>query len=91
MRAIVNGKLYDTETANLVASHEHVEVGFLFFMTYGEGGAETQYAEHLPDGATRWGCAIRPITKEEAKEWVLAHSRDVEYRLFFGEEPKENK
>lgn len=105
MEVRINGKRYNTKTAWYVDSFcGNDDKGSFYyfyeelyqkrtgeFFIYGEGGAETQYAEHLPDGATRWGCAIRPITKEEAKEWVLAHSRDTEYKLFFGEEPKEDK
>ena len=98
----INGRKYNTDTAWYVGEyygnadrssfyyfHEELyqkRTGEFFI--YGEGGAAMQYAERLPDGATRWGCAIRPISKEEAKEWMKDHARE-KYKAYCGEEPEE--
>lgn len=98
MRAIVNGKLYDTETANLIASHEHVEVGFLFFIRqqlyitrdgeyflFGQPGGDSRY--RYEEAPRKWvaGWRIDPISYDEAREWLKENlNADYRYERLFG-------
>ncbi|MBQ6371948.1 MAG: hypothetical protein IJJ22_02370 [Oscillospiraceae bacterium] len=96
MRAIINGKAYDTATA--------VRMGFwsngrhymdpyskeetLFrkrtgeFFLLGQGGSETNYAERF--GKEWTGSAkVMPLTFEEAENWSKEHLSKEEYELIF--------
>lgn len=83
MKKIINGKLYDTETAETVGSRCN---GYSYndfrrldetlyrkrtgeFFLYGEGGPMSQYAETFGDGETS-GWRIVPLTLASAKIWA---------------------
>lgn len=92
MKKIINKKLYDTETAKMIASWSnglgksdfrgYEENLFLKktgeFFLYGEGGGLSPYAERRGDG---WGYGekITPLTEEEAREWAETHMEADEY------------
>lgn len=92
MKKIINKKLYDTETAKLVANwwnglgvsdFRNCEESLYLkktgeFFLYGEGGGLSPYAEHFVDG---WGYGkkITPLTEEEAREWAEKHMSADEY------------
>lgn len=92
MKKIINKKLYDTETAKMIASWSndlgksdfrgYEENLFLKktgeFFLYGEGGGLSPYAEHFADG---WGYGkkITPLTEEEARQWAETHMEAEEY------------
>lgn len=98
MKRIIEGKMYNTETATCVAScnkgyggwdfqavHEEIYIkktGEWFL--YGFGGAMTEYAEEDGNSWTR-GEKIIPFTKDEAKEWLAENNRVDEYIKYFGE------
>ncbi|MDD6667772.1 MAG: hypothetical protein PUE58_07465 [Lachnospiraceae bacterium] len=98
MKKIINGKMYNTETANCVGYWEN---GYgcgdfqyaeerLYrkrtgeFFIHGEGGAMTQYAESDGD-AYCGGEKIIPISEDEAKEWAENHLTADDYESIFGE------
>lgn len=92
MKKIINKKLYDTETAKMIASWSndlgksdfrgYEESLYLKktgeFFLYGEGGGLSPYAERLGSG---WGYGkkITPLTEEEAREWAEKHMSADEY------------
>jgi len=92
MKKIINKKLYDTETAKIIASWSnglgksdfrgYEENLFLKktgeFFLYGEGGGLSPYAEHFGSG---WGYGkkITPLTEEEARQWAESHMEADEY------------
>lgn len=83
MKKVIEGKLYNTETAELIcewsngyfcSDFEHcwenlykTKKGNWFL--YGEGGAMSKYAKSSGDGR-RGGSDITCLTKEEAIEWL---------------------
>lgn len=98
MKRIINGKLYDTETAKEVGSWWNGLSGRDFgncsetlyqkktgeFFLYGEGGAASRYAERCGDG---WcgGSKIIPLTVNKAKQWAEENMSADEYIAVFGE------
>ena len=76
----INGKVYDTEKATLVAEvgNDAVKLRSVVETLYrtsngnwfmhGQGGASTEYARHMADCITA-GERITPITEDEALEW----------------------
>lgn len=98
MKAIINGKKYDTETAEKIASWDN-GLGYgdfnnmsetLYqkrtgeFFLHGEGGANTRYAKG--NGSSSWGSsAIISFDLEDAKEWMEKHGNADQYEELFGE------
>lgn len=97
MKQIINGKKYDTETAECVAEHTNnlPENDFNYcdeylyrkttgeFFLYGKGGPLSKYAVSCGNGWTS-GKEILPLTDSEAKAWVESFDND-EYETLFGE------
>lgn len=97
MKKIINNKLYDTSTAQLVGSWDN-NMGGTFdyaaeslyrkrtgeFFLHGEGGARSRYA-HLV-GENRWagGETIIPLRWEAARQWAEDHLDADEYQAAFG-------
>lgn len=97
MKKIINGKLYDTDTARLIGTWDNgesslncVEEGLYRkktgeFFLHGIGGANTKYAESL--GSNSW-CGsekIIPLPYDEAQQWAEEHLTSDEYEAIFGE------
>ena len=98
MKKIINGKLYNTETAKLVGSARYSYPGdFSFwreelyqkktgeFFLYGEGGPMTKYSRSIGSNTTAGGEEIIPLTVKEAKEWAEKYLEVEEYEQIFGE------
>lgn len=101
MKKIINGKRYDTDTAEFIGKWENLDNSAdlqyeceeiyrkktgEFFM-YGEGGPASSYA--IQTGTTSWSgsCKITPITEDEAKKWIEENlDGDVYESLFEIEE-----
>lgn len=99
MKKIINGKVYDTETAKRVAvyyascgrSDFHYYEEELYrkktgeFFLYGEGNAASPYSRRC--GQNEWcgGEKIVPLTFKEAQEWAEKHLDGDEYCAIFGE------
>ena len=98
MKKIINGRMYNTETATelgnfwngLSASDFRYLSETLYrkkngeFFLYGEGGAMTEYSQ--PDGdMTGGGEKIIPLTEEQAKHWAEEKLDADTYIEIFGE------
>lgn len=98
MKKIINGKRYDTETADLVAQDyaDCQKNDFHFwweglykkktgeFFLHGEGGAMSKYATHNSSGGSGWGEVIIPLSLSEAKRWAENHMCGDKYEALFG-------
>ncbi len=99
MKAVINGKKYDTTTAEAITSwgngcgagdFNRIDETLYkkktgeFFM-FGEGGARSRYAESY-DGGRSFGSGekIIPLSDQEAREWMEAHATTDEYERVFG-------
>lgn len=98
MKKIINGKLYNTETAHLVGTWSNEMDGDFSwteeslyqkktgeFFIYGQGGAHTRYAQNTD--ATHWveGEAITLISYDDARQWAEEHLTADQYQEAFGE------
>lgn len=98
MKKIINGKRYDTETAEEMGwwnnSYPRNDFNFceeiLFkkrtgeFFLYGSGGAMSPYNSRSGN-SWGWGEAIRPLTVEQAQKWAEEKLEADEYENIFGE------
>lgn len=85
MEKLIDGKLYDTDSAELITStypngtQDRGNFRFLKESLYvtengsyfiaGEGGAKTKYSQPAASGGTTGGEDIRAVTEEEAFQW----------------------
>jgi hypothetical protein len=91
MKQVINGKLYDTESAEQLAKYAPVkdrqDFNFLkevlyktekgSYFIHGQGGPKTKYAKKK--GSTTSGSSeIRPLTDEEALSWCEDKQLDGE-------------
>ena len=95
MKRIVEGKVYDTETAEEIATYEPFSDRTKFqwwsetlyrtkkgrYFKYGIGGPMSKYAETFPGGATG-GEVIVPLTDKEAFEWLASYFPEKAIELF---------
>ncbi len=85
MKAIINGKRYDTDKAALIASDGSAGLSRSDFQWWeedlyltkngswfvaGTGGALTKYAKPVGSNGTSGGERIIPLTAEEARDWL---------------------
>lgn len=98
MKKIINGKLYDTTTAQLVGSWDN-NMGGTFdyaaeslyrkrtgeFFLHGKGGARSRYATHCGNDSWGSGEAIIPLRWEAARQWAEEHLEADEYQAAFGQ------
>ncbi len=93
MRQIVDGKLYDTEKARLVASDRYWDGS-----NWDRHGRNVYLYKTVKGSfflyrTTRWQGErdyIEPVTKEEAKYWYeQLPEHEMEYEEVFGEAPEE--
>ncbi|MGB5096457.1 MAG: hypothetical protein WBN82_00970 [Porticoccaceae bacterium] len=99
MRAIINGKKYDTDTAEHVASASYSGSRSDFqwweedlyrkrtgeFFVAGEGGPMTRYARAVDQNSWTGGSRIIPVTESGARAWVENHGDAETYERLFGE------
>lgn len=99
MKKIINGKMYDTNTATEVGSFSspggwrdfsHYEETLYRkrtgeFFLFGEGGAMTKYA--VSKGQNTWsdGSKIIPLSYESARKWAEENLSAEKYEEIFGE------
>ena len=98
MKKIIDGKMYNTETAEKLDVYEadyprndfnwYVERLYQkktkeFFLN-SEGGPLSPYSKHAFGGGWTSGEYIKPLTIEEAKEWAQNRLNGDEYEEIFG-------
>lgn len=99
MKKIINGKMYNTETAMEIDSYSN-DYGYddfdyvsetLYikktgeFFLLGDGSARSIYSKSCGNNS-RIGCKlIIPLSEEEAKEWILENCKTDTYIKLFGE------
>ena len=99
MKKIINGKVYDTDTAKELGDWSNMADYGNFsqfsetlyrkktgeFFLHGEGGPMTKYA--VAEGSNSWrgGSRIMPLSFQEAREWAEEHLSGEEYEAIFGE------
>lgn len=98
MKKIIEGKMYNTETAKEIGHYDNGLGGGDFrhlcetlyrkktgeFFLYATGGAMTKYAMECCGGITG-GNVIIPFSEREAKEWCEKHLDTETYEEVFGE------
>lgn len=97
MKKVINGKVYDTTTAQAVGAWDNGIYGDLTsvsvtlyrkrtgeFFLHGEGGARTQYAVQTGDNSWAPGAKIIPLSWEAAREWAEKNMTAEEYEAAFG-------
>lgn len=97
MKAIIDGKRYDTDKATFVAEQSNgndcgnfrFEWECLYrtkngaWFIAGQGGAFTSYAYH-EGNASYGGKAIRPLSPEAALAWLEQHQKTEAIETYFG-------
>lgn len=96
MKKIINGKLYNTDTASEIAQYQHGYVSDFKFIceglyrtlkgTYfvaGEGGPMTAYRESCGNNSFFGSENIRLISEDEAKTWLEENGFVDEYEKIF--------
>ncbi|KAJ49379.1 hypothetical protein BD780_003494 [Clostridium tetanomorphum] len=96
MKKVINKKVYNTETAELIAKCGNglgsSDFRYLFeelyrtkkgqYFLYGEGGPMTKYSESA--GNSSWGIStIIPLTDEEAYEWLEENGKSESIEKYF--------
>lgn len=98
MKKIINGKKYDTDTAEEIGywNNGHFRNDFYYaeetlykkktgqFFLYCEGGAASNYS-HKEGNMTIGGWELKLITEDEAKKWAEDYLTVEEYEGIFGE------
>ncbi|AQQ71187.1 hypothetical protein SMSP2_01553 [Limihaloglobus sulfuriphilus] len=98
MKNIINGKVYDTETAELICSYKYGYEGDFryvyealyksyngqFFIEY-KGGAMSKYSEITGPNEAFGGSGIRLIDEDEARDFIESNGSTEDYVKAFGE------
>ncbi len=89
MKKVINGKLYDTDTAKFLGDFDNGKFTNDFSYLY-EGLYQKRTGEHFlhcvgGELTTYHGSLIKPLTYEEAKKWAEEHLTGDEYVAIFGE------
>ena len=98
MKRIINGKLYNTDTARAVKTIDHGDGPRDFhyysetlykkrtgeYFLAGEGGPLTKYRQTVGQNSWRGGEGIIPLTYEEALAWAESEMDADEYEAEFG-------
>ncbi len=99
MKKIINGKMYNTETAEYIGRFDnglpHNDFNYYReefyrkrtgeFFVCGEGGPASPYCKYLDDGWRGYGYDIVPLELYEAKEWAEKYLSADRYVELFGE------
>jgi hypothetical protein len=99
MKKVINGALYNTETARLIGTYSnggtwrdfsHFEENLYRtkagkYFLHGEGGPMTKYAKSVGNNEWSGGEHIEPLTPAAAREWAEEHLTAEEYIKEFGE------
>lgn len=97
MRKIINGKIYDTETATRIHEWDNGRYGGDFsrceeslnktprgaYFLYGEGGPMSKYARSVGQNSYGSGSGMAVISESEAMAWLESHDGDAALEEFF--------
>lgn len=97
MKKIINGKQYNTTTAQQIGSNSRGLPGELDYwietlyskrtgeyFLHGEGGAGSRYATSLGNNNWGYGERIIPLSYDQAKQWAEEHLVAEDYESEFG-------
>lgn len=97
MKKIINGKVYDTDKAQIVGAWDNGIYGdfdsveeTLYrkrtgeFFLHGVGGARTKYATIAGGNSWAGGQMILPVSYEDARQWAEDHMDAEDYEAAFG-------
>ena len=98
MKKIINGRLYDTDTAKELAAIDNgYGAGNAFYsktalfqkkngeyFIYGEGGPMSEYGDSVGYNRT-WGCRFEPVDEFDAQKWVEKNCDGDTYIDLFGD------
>lgn len=99
MKKIIEGKLYNTDTAREVGSASHGGQSFRDFGYYeetlyckrtgeyflfGDGGPMSKYAKYIDANNWSGGVKIMPLTMGDAKKWAQEELSAEKYEAEFG-------
>lgn len=104
MKKIINGKKYDTDTAEFVCFTSYGNGSSDFrhwseelyrkktgeYFIYGEGGALSKYACSVAQNEMCGSEQIKPVSYEYAQKFVEEYGTADEYEEFFGEVSEED-
>ena len=99
MKKIINGKVYNTSTAERVCGRSNgrptSDFGYCSetlyrkrtgeFFLHGEGGPSSRYAICIGNNEWGYGESIIPLSYDAAREWAEDHLSASEYESIFGE------
>ena len=99
MKKIINGKVYNTSTAERVCGRSNgrstSDFGYCSedlyrkrtgeFFLYGEGGPRSRYAVSCGNNDWGYGESIIPLTYDAARKWSEDHLSADQYEAIFGE------
>ena len=102
MKKIINGRMYDTETAKNVQEWDNGIYGNDFraceetlykkkngeYFIYGSGGALSKYSISCGNNGSSGSSDIIPLLKDEAKIWMETNGDTDSYIKEFGEVPE---
>lgn len=104
MKKIVNGKTYNTETAEYIGCRERELPGDLYhireelyqrkdgeFFLYGVGGAYTRYAVSCGGNSMSGGDAVIPLSRDRAMEWAEEYLSADTVEKIFVDDPAEKE
>lgn len=105
MKKIIDGKVFNTETATCVGEWSNGDYCNDFkwaseklykkkngeFFLFGEGGPMSTYAESVGNNSWTGGLAINPLTVKEAYDWAMENLAASKFEEIFGTVSEDNK
>ena len=102
MKKIINGRMYNTETAGKIQEWDNGIYGNDFrsceetlykktkgeYFIYGSGGALSKYSVPCGNNGSTGSSDITPVTKDQAKIWMENYGTPANYIKEFGEVPE---
>lgn len=98
MKKIIEGRVYNTETAKLLGEFSYSNSRDFNYFTeelyrtksgayflYGEGGPASRYSKQVEQNSWTGGCDIRSMSPQGARAWAEEHLDADEYEEIFGE------
>ena len=91
MKKIINGKIYNTDTAAFIGNHQYANMGDFHyedtdlyrtpkgaFFVHGTGGAYSRWSKPCGSNGMSGGHGIQALTPTEALEWCESSGIDVD-------------